>query len=170
MRVKFCSKDETSAFDNLPRISLDGGMVSRHLCIVTVAENISPEYWNWVRNLIRDIELQEQCDAFLARFGQWDVGVREFRKIELVRMIRGEPTDVDFRFHAICLHMLLAIGHSLILQSEKFEKGDFAHSNFEHEHIQAYVQELEQSYREWHHGFTDAEIMAAQAKIFGATA
>lgn len=85
-------------------------------------------------------------------------------------MILGNPDEKDFHFHAICLHSLLAIGHSLILLGEEFEQKEFEHTCVEHAHIEAYVQELEQSFREWHHGFSSQEVAAVEEKIFGGEA
>ena len=85
-------------------------------------------------------------------------------------MIMGDPNEKDFHFHAICLHSLLAIGHSLILMGEEFEAKEFQQSCVKHAHIEAYVKELEQSFQEWHHGFSQQEISTAQARIFGGAA
>jgi len=135
----------------------------------SVREDIrtTAEHWEWVRGLIRDIEREEKRDEFLKLLFQWDLAVREFRKVELTAMVLGQPNEKDFHFHSICLHSLLALGHSLILMAEAFEPKEFAHCQVEHGHIAAYVEELEQSFREWHHGFTDHEIAETKAKIFG---
>jgi hypothetical protein len=137
---------------------------------VIVAENISAEHWNWVRNLIREIERDQKRGEFLKQLFQWDLGVREFRKVELSRMILGDPNELDFRYHAICLHSLLAMGNWLVIQGESFDKKDLERAGVEHGHIEAYVAELEQSYREWHHGFEADELKAAQRAIFGGEA
>jgi hypothetical protein len=147
--------------------SLDELSVARHVFSVTLGETITSDHWTRVHDLIRDIEREERRPAFAAQLAQWDLGVREFRKVELERMIKGDPTEIDFRFHAICLHSLLAMGHFLILRSEEFEKKELEPKRLDRGQIEAYVEELEQSFREWHHGFEDAEIKAAQAIIFG---
>ena len=131
-------------------------------------EQFSQEHWDWVRDLIRDLEREQQCDEFLKRLFQWDMGVKQFRKIEMARMILGDPNESDFHSHAACLHALLAIGHSLILEAEEFDGKELAHESVQHAQISAYVEELEQSFREWHHGFNKTEIEEAQRKIFGA--
>ena len=70
---------------------------------------VSHEHWEWVRGLIRDIDREEKRDEFLKLLFQWDLAVREFRKVELAAMILGQPNEKDFQFHAICLHSLLAL-------------------------------------------------------------
>jgi hypothetical protein len=127
---------------------------------------ISREHWEWVRGLIRDIEREEKKDEFLKLLFQWDLAVREFRKVELAAMILGQPNEKDFHFHAICLHSLLAMGHSLILMAEPFDPREFEYCRVQHAHITTYLEELEQSFREWHHGFNESEIAETKAKIF----
>jgi hypothetical protein len=134
------------------------------------APRISREHWAWVRGLIRDIEREEQRDEFLKQLFQWDLAVREFRKVEMSLMIMGQPDENDFHCHAICLHSLLALGHSLAMLSAEFNPAELAHCRVEHPDIDAYVEELEQSYREWHNGFSVEEIKAAEVKIFGGAA
>jgi hypothetical protein len=138
--------------------------------LASVESKISREHWEWVRGLIRDIEREEKRDEFLRTLFQWDLAVREFRKVELAAMILGQPVEQDFHFHAICLHSLLATGHSLILMAEQFDPKDLEHCRVEPAQITAYVEELEQSFREWHHGFNDHEVEATRVKIFGGEA
>jgi hypothetical protein len=120
--------------------------------------------------MIRDLEREESRNEFLRNLFQWDLAVREFRKVETKRVVLGTPTEHDLRFHAICLHSLLALGHALVGQSEDFSKEELSHCNVDHRHILAYVEELELSFREYHHGFTEDELKAAQAKIFSVAA
>ena len=119
--------------------------------------------------MIRDIVREETREEFLKNLFQWDMAVRQFRKTELKRVIIGNPSRHDLDFHALCLHALLAIGHSFLMDSRKFDQSELAKNNIAHDHIESYVEELEQSFREWHHGLTAEEVKAAEAKIFGAT-
>jgi len=72
------------------------------------------------------------------------------------------------QYHAICLHALLAIGHALVLASKGFQAEELDELGVQREEIATYVAELEQSLREWHHGFSEAEINQAREKLFGA--
>jgi len=138
---------------------------------MTQAERaISEEEWAWVQGMIRDLVREESRDLFLKSLFQWDMGVREFRKVEMKRIIHGEPSARDLENHAICLHILLAIGRSVAAASRDFTTEELAENRVSHDQIEAYVQELEQSYREWHHGLTDKEVEEAERKIFGAAA
>jgi len=133
-------------------------------------DSISPQEWEWVKGLIDEVQRQEQRENFAQQLFQWDLAVKEFRKLEHKRFVLAEPDETDFRFHAMCLNAMLAIGHSLILQSRAFEKTELAQFNVTHQQIIAYVDDLEQSLREWHHGFSQKDITDAQAKIFGVSA
>src|SRR5262249_47706167 len=127
-----------------------------------VEHHLSPDLWDWVRDLIREVEREERCDDFLRQLFQWDLAVKEFRKAEQAKMNLGSPNERDLHCHATCLHALLAIGHSLILQSEQFKPEEFTQCNVKHGQIESYVEDLEQSLREWHHGFTAHEVKSAQ--------
>lgn len=132
-----------------------------------VESDISSE-WEWVQDLIRDVERQEERENFAKFLFQWDLAVREFRKMESRKVTLSEnPSARDLRQHAICLHMLLGLGHIIVLESENFGEEELNQWNIRHDHIKAYVDELEQSFREWHHGYTLEEINSAQKKIFG---
>ncbi len=118
--------------------------------------------------MIRDLDREESRVEFLKNLFQWDMAVRQFRKTELKRIIIGNPSQHDLDFHALCLHALLAIGRSLLLESRNFDQSELAKNNISHDHIESYIEELEQSFREWHHGLTAEEVKAAETKIFGA--
>ncbi len=133
-------------------------------------EAITKEEWQWVRELIQDVDQDTRRDQFVRTLFQWDLAVRQFRKVEQKRVISQTPSEEDLRNHALCLHALLALGHALVAESRKFNPDQLEQFAVKHADIQAYVEELEQSYREWHHGFTVGEIAEAQKKIFGATA
>lgn len=132
-------------------------------------EEITHQEWEWVHEMIGEVESQEQREDFARWLFQWDFAVREFRKVEQRRIVLGSPNDFDMRFHALCLHSLLASGHALVLQSHDFDAAELKQFGVAHDQIEAYVTELEQSFREWHHGFTEAELAGARTAIFGAT-
>ena len=133
-------------------------------------EEITQQEWEWVHDMIEEIDRQERREDFARWLFQWDFAVREFRKVEQRRIILGTPNAYDRRFHSLCLHSLLAGGHALVLHSEDFTPEELKQFGVVHEDITAYVAELEQSFREWNHAFTEAEIGNAQQAIFGGTA
>ncbi|MEQ1853120.1 MAG: hypothetical protein ABMA01_16195 [Chthoniobacteraceae bacterium] len=133
-------------------------------------ESISREEWTWVEDLITDVAREEQSGLFAQKLFQWDLAVKQFRKIEMKRIILGTPGTIDLHFHALCLHGLLAIGRALIIDSKRFTSEELTKFQIKHEEIEAYVEELGQSLREWHHGFNDAELKRVRETVFGAKA
>jgi hypothetical protein len=134
------------------------------------AGSITPQEWDWVQELIQEVQRQELREAFATGVGSWDLAVRQFRRVEMRRIITGTPTEKDRLHHAICLHALLAFGKVLVLEARRFSDADLAGVGIAQDQIAAYVAELEQSLREWHHGISEAELNAARQRIFGAAA
>lgn len=128
---------------------------------------ISREVWAWVRELIRDVEQDAEREAFLKKLFQWDLAVRQFRKLETARLLLQPPSPVDLENHAICLHALLAVGGMLRQEARKFKPEELERFQVREEDIEAYIEDLKQSLAEWHHRFSNAELQAAQARIFG---
>ncbi len=131
-------------------------------------DNITREEWAWVEGLIKDVAREEESDLFAQKLFQWDLAVKQFRKIENKRIILGPPKPIDLQFHALCLHGLLTIGRALIIDSKQFKSDDLVKFQIKHEEIEAYVEELEQTLREWHHGFTENELKQIREAVFGA--
>ena len=131
---------------------------------------ISREEWSWVQELIGEVERDARREAFAKGLFQWDLAVKQFRKLEQRRMLLQSPTPEDLRNHAICLHALLAIGHALVLESKKFKPEELERFQVRHDEVEAYVEDLKHSLAEWHHGFGDVEVAEARKLIFGGAA
>ena len=106
-------------------------------------EEITQQEWEWVHEMIGEIERQEKREDFARWLFQWDFAVKEFRKVEQRRIVLGTPNDYDRRLHCLCLHSLLAGGHALVLHSENFTPDELRQLGVAHEDIKAYVAELE---------------------------
>jgi len=130
------------------------------------AVNLTEQDWKHVRELIEELNRDEACQDFLKGLFQWDLVVKSFRKTENRRMIFADPTKEDLRLHAMCLNALMAIGNALVIQAKEFSPEELAKHNVAHEQIEAYVEDLAQRYREWHHGFTTDEVEGLRRKIF----
>ena len=131
---------------------------------------ITREEWDWVRSLIADVERESERDAFVGSLIRWDMAVKQFRKMEQKRMLLQAPTEVDVLCHKVCLHALLTLGNALLIDVRKFSEAELKCFRVRKEDVTAYVQELEQTFREWHHGFGTEEIRAVQQSIFGGAA
>ena len=128
---------------------------------------VTSQEWKWVQDLIRDVQNQEKCEAFVTCCGGWHLAVQQFRKVELHCVILQSPGEDDLLAHAACLHALLAVGNLLLIEARKLEKNVLSSLGFSVEQLAAYVEELESSLREWHHSLSEAELSAARVKIFG---
>jgi hypothetical protein len=131
---------------------------------------ISHEEWAWVHDLIQDVQAQAERDSPVKTCGEWEMALREFRKIEMKRMVLGSPTEKDRLSHGACLHALLATGKVLILEILKFPDGELASHGVTLEQIAAQVEELEQTVRESNHPFSDAELDRVRGKLFSGPA
>lgn len=128
------------------------------------------EQWAWVEGLIRDVSRPEEGNIFARRVFQWDLAVRQFQKVEHERIVVGTPTDVDFEAHARCLQGLLTIGNALVMASREFQPEELARFGIRREEIGAYVEALEQSFREWHHGLSEEYLDKVRQALFSGEA
>ena len=124
--------------------------------------------WQGVQDLIQEIQRDEQCKVFAKTLFQWDLAIKIFRKTETRRITLGNPTEQDFKFHALCLGALISSGSALCIWAKTFTSEELGKFNVTYEQIDAYVEELKQSFREWHHGFSSSEVDTLRNKIFGA--
>src|SRR5260221_645167 len=107
---------------------------------VPQVDSITPQEWQWVQELIAEIQRQERREAFAQTLGQWDLAVRQFRKVEQRRFIGGSPTEEDLRYHAVCLHDLLSVGHNLMRHAGQFTDQELLSLNVRREEIAAYIE------------------------------
>lgn len=124
--------------------------------------------WSFVRQLISDVEREQQQEAFTQRLVAWHLGVRAFRRAEDEQMHLQVPSAVARRFHKVCLSSLLSMGHALVLASKAFTPEELSRFNVTHEAIEAYVDDLEESQREWSHDLAPERVAEVQRAIFGA--
>jgi hypothetical protein len=131
------------------------------------ADAFTAHDWQTVRRLIREVDRPETRASFARTLFQWDLAVIVFRKIEHLQMAAETPDDTDTQLHAACLLRLLAIGQSLAARAQGFHTEELSRFGVSHDQIAAYVEELERSFRELHHGFSESDITQARLKLFG---
>ncbi|SRR6266852_3407050 len=131
-------------------------------------QGITAEEWAWVEGLIRDVSREEQTDMLARKVFQWDLAVRQFRKVEHERIVLGSPTSTDFEGHARCLEGLLMIGRALVLACGQYTPEELGRFGIKHEEPEACVEALEQSFREWHHSFSEEHLEEVRKALFGA--
>jgi hypothetical protein len=129
-------------------------------------DTVTEQDWKHVQELIAELKQDEACEDFLKALFQWDLVVKSFRKTADRRLLFSTPTEVDLQFHAMSINALLALGNALLLQAKQFSPEELAKHRVKHSEIEAYVEDLAQRHREWHHGFTADEVSALRRKIF----
>ena len=133
-------------------------------------QSITGEEWAWVGGLIREVSREEQTDLLARKVFQWDLAVRQFRKLEHERIVLGTPTPADFEGHARCLEGLLMIGRALVLGCRQYAPEELGRFGIKHQEPEACVAALEQSFREWHHSFSEEQLERVRKALFGAKA
>jgi hypothetical protein len=148
------------------------------LASLSTAPKSSPEQtgastaddWQAVQTLIEEIGQDQNQDLFKRSLVEWQLAVRQFRKVELHQMVLREPDETDLRFHAICLRSLLAMGETLEVWSRSLDAEALADIQIGHDDIRALVEDLKLGLREWHHSYPPEELKRLQNIIFGGTA
>jgi hypothetical protein len=138
--------------------------------VLTDEHGLGEAEWDWVQGLIREVEREAERDEFAKQLFQWDLATRAFRRMEARRFANGEPSSEDLEHHAICLHMLLTIGRALAARVRDFKATELLVFRVTREQVEGYVADLEQDYREWHHGHAVADVDAARMKVLGGPA
>src|SRR5262249_58703879 len=106
--------------------------------------------WVWVEDLIRDVSREERTESLARRVFQWDLAVRQFRKVEHERLVLASPTPADLEGRARCIDGLLMIGRALALACSQHAPEELARFGLKPEETESCVAALEQSFREWH--------------------
>src|SRR5205807_8843209 len=101
---------------------------------------------------------EERTESLARRVFQWDVAVRQFRKVEHERVVLAPPTPADLEGHARCLEGLLMIGRALLLACKQHVPEELDRFGIKEEEVQACVAALEQSLWEWHHSFSEEHL------------
>jgi hypothetical protein len=126
--------------------------------------------WDAVREFIEEVDGDQNQDQFKRSLVEWQLAVRQFRKVELQQMVLREPDETDLRSHAICLHSLLAMGEALASWSRSLDAEALADVQIGHDDLQASVEDLKLGLREWHHSSPPEELKRLQNIVFGGAA
>ena len=130
---------------------------------------ITAHEWAWVRALIQDVMREREREDFVTAYAEWNLAIRQFRKIEDERIILNEPTAEDLLEHEACLAGLVEQGRNLVRQATKLTDAELAALHIARENLEAGLWSLQQDWDVRHHQFSEAELEAARRKIFGAT-
>lgn len=132
------------------------------------APHPSPPEWAFVQELLRDLQAEEDREELAYLYGQWRLSIRVFRRVEARRMTAMEPTDTDLLFHKACVTDLMSFGTLLQIAAQEHHDDELASCSIRRDVIAAILQDLHNTFDEWHAQIPVARIEALSATIFDA--
>lgn len=143
-------------------------MTRAHTSDVNPMEGLSAGDWRFVQSLLRDLQAEEHREQIAYVFGQWVLSVSAFRRVESARMVAEVPTELDLLFHKALVADLISVGTMLIIATRAHDKGRLAGRGVRPGVIMAMVQDLHNSFDEWHGQVPEARLEALRDTIFHA--
>lgn len=131
---------------------------------------ITAHEWAWVRALIQDVMREREREDFVTAYAEWNLAIRQFRKIEDERIIFSEPTPEDWQEYDACLDGLLQQGRKLVAQSRSLSDQELTAVNVRRENVEAGLWMIEREWRIRHEPVPEAELAEARRRVFGAEA
>jgi hypothetical protein len=136
--------------------------------MTTACETPPDRQWEFVQQLLRDLQNEEEQEEIARAFGGWSLALKSFRRAETRRMVLQEPTEVDRLFHRACVTNLISFGSMLDLVASQQDQSALAERGVRLSEIKALVADLRNSYDEWHGQVPDSRIAALNERIFNA--
>jgi hypothetical protein len=133
--------------------------------IAAEKDRSAPE-WAFVQELLHDLQAEEDREQLAYLYGQWRLSMRAFRRVESRRMSAMEPTETDLLFHKACVTDLMSFGTLLQIAARQHPAEELAASGISLEVIEALLQDLHNSFDEWHAQIPAARVDALTAAIF----
>jgi hypothetical protein len=131
-------------------------------------EQVSTQQWEFVKQLLHDLELEENHEALGIHFGQWRLSIKAFRRVEALRMTLMEPTGLDLLFHKACVADLISFGTILDIAAGEHYDEALANHGIERKVIKALLADLQNTFDEWHGQVPEPRIDALKQRIFNA--
>lgn len=128
----------------------------------------SEVHWQFVQNLIQDLQAEEDREQLASLFGQWRLSIKSFRRVETSQMVIADPTEMDLLCHRACVTQLISLGTLIELHAMEHSESDLKSHGLRLETIRAMVLDLQNSYAEWHGQIGDKHIEDLQNRIFHA--
>ena len=129
-------------------------------------QDISPGEWEFVKNLLRDLQAEENREQIASLFGQWRLSIKAFRRVEEGRMIRQNPEPLDLLCHKVCVTNLMSFGTMLLVLAEEHTDQELAQHGLRKDIIDSLVRDLHNTLDEWHGQVPDGRIEELKQKIF----
>jgi hypothetical protein len=136
--------------------------------MVAANEQVSTYHWEFVKELLRDLEAEENREALGSHFGQWRLSIKAFRRVEALRMTLMEPTEMDLLFRKACAAELIGFGTILDITASKHRDEDLVKHGIERKVIKAILADLQNTFDEWHGQVPEPRMNALKQRIFDA--
>jgi hypothetical protein len=128
----------------------------------------SSDHWEFVQNLLHDLQAEEDRAQLAYLFGQWRLSIKAFRRVETHRMALMNPTDLDLLFHRACVTDLISFGTLIEIAASEHTDSELATYGIRMETIKAILQDLRNAFDEWHGQVSETRIGDLKERIFNA--
>lgn len=134
----------------------------------TTSSAPTAEHWEFVQNLLHDLQADDDREQIASHFGQWLLSIKAFRRVESSRMTSTTPTDMDRLFHRACVTDLISLGTMIEISALDHEENRLALHGVRMDVIRAMLADLQNTLDEWHAQVPPERIADLQEKIFHA--
>lgn len=134
----------------------------------TIIDGPSEVHWQFVKNLLQDLQAEEDRQQLASLFGQWRLSIRFFRRVETSRMVLDEPSETDLLCHRACVTQLISVGTLIEVAAMEHSEQDLKSHGLKLETIRSMVLDLQNTYGEWHGQIGDTRLENLQDRIFHA--
>lgn len=129
-------------------------------------QDIPPGEWEFVKNLLHDLQGEDDREQIASLFGQWRLSIKAFRRVEEGRMIRQNPEPLDLLCHKVCVTNLMSFGTMLLVLADEHSDQELAKHGLRRDIIDSLVRDLHNTLDEWHGQVPDGRIEELKQKIF----
>ena len=129
----------------------------------------SSNHWEFVQNLLHDLQAEEDREQIAYLFGQWRLSIKAFRRVEAHRMNLTSPTELDVLFHRACVTDLISFGTLIEIAARGHDPAELSNHGVKLEFVIAIIQDLQNTLDEWHAQVSSAKLEGLRDRIFNAT-
>lgn len=136
----------------------------------TSAPAVAPSVreWEFVQNLLRDLQAEEDREQLSSLFGQWRLSIKAFQRIETLCLILREPTPQDILLHRACISNLISTGSFIEAAAREHTPDELGRHGLSLDVIEATLLGLRNTFDEWHAQVPPERISELNDRIFHA--
>src|SRR5437879_651694 len=105
--------------------------------------------WEFVKDLLQDLQAEEDREELASLFGQWRLSIKAFRRVEERRMMQNSPDQFDLKFHKARVCDLISFGSMLQIAFSEHTAADLAKHELHGELLDALLKDLQNTFDEW---------------------